>query len=206
MNPLSSIKMNLRILSKRENLSSNDQRRLAIANFEIDHLERILRDIFDYSKSLQLNYSREDMNEVLEKSLLIVQDRLDEKQIRITKKLATPLPAISLDLVRMMQVFTNLYLNAVQAMEPGGRLRLATALESLNGTTYLKVSIRDNGSGISPAQQATIFDPFYTTKSDGIGLGLTIVKKIVEQHKGKIQLKSKLGEHTTFTVLLPVKP
>jgi PAS domain S-box-containing protein len=205
MNPLSSIKMNLRILSKRENLSSNDQRRLAIANFEIEHLERILRDIFDYSKSLKLNFSREDINEVLEKSLLMVQDRLDEKQIKVTKKFTTPLPPITLDLVRMMQVFTNLYLNAVQAMDPGGRLRVVTQQESSNGRSYLKVSIRDNGSGISPAQQATIFDPFYTTKSDGIGLGLTIVKKIVEQHKGKILLKSKLGEHTTFTVLLPIK-
>ena len=205
MNPLSSIKMNLRILAKRQNLSANDQRRLAIANFEIDHLEKILRDIFDYSKSLQLNYSKENLNEILDKSLLMVQDRLDEKKIKIVRKYDTGLPAIPLDLVRMMQVFTNLYLNAIQAVEEGGRLSIKTNQERIEGKLYVAVSIRDNGIGITPAQQATIFDPFYTTKSDGIGLGLTIVKKIIEQHKGRIQLKSKLGEYTVFSVYLPVK-
>jgi PAS domain S-box-containing protein len=205
MNPLSSIKMNLRILAKRDNLSANDQRRLAIANFEIDHLETILRDIFDYSKSLQLNYSKENINEILNKSLLMVQDRMDEKNIKIAKKYDMALPAVPLDLVRMMQVFTNLYLNAVQAVEEGGRLSVRTRQERIDGKLYVMVAIRDNGVGISPAQQATIFDPFYTTKSDGIGLGLTIVKKIVEQHKGRIALKSKLGEYTVFSVYLPVK-
>jgi len=205
MNPLSSIKMNLRILAKRDNLSTNDQRRLAIANFEIDHLEAILRDIFDYSKSLQLNYSKENINEILDKSLLMVQDRMDEKKIKISKKYDMALPPIPLDLVRMMQVFTNLYLNAVQAVEEGGRLSVRTGQERIDGKLYLTVAIRDNGVGISPAQQATIFDPFYTTKSDGIGLGLTIVKKIVEQHKGRISLKSKLGEYSVFSVYLPVK-
>jgi PAS domain S-box-containing protein len=205
MNPLSSIKMNLRILAKRDNLSSNDQRRLAIANFEIEHLEKILRDIFDYSKSLQLNYSKENVNEILDKSLLMVQDRLDETKIKVVKKYESALPAIPLDLVRMMQVFTNLYLNAIQAMEEGGRLSVKTGLERIDGKPYVSVAVRDNGVGISPTQQATIFDPFYTTKSDGIGLGLTIIKKIVEQHKGRIELKSKLGEYTVFKVFLPLK-
>jgi signal transduction histidine kinase len=72
MNPLSSIKMNIRILSKQNKLSVNDRRRLKIANFEIDHLQKILQDIFDYSRMLQLNLSQEDINEVLEKSLLMV--------------------------------------------------------------------------------------------------------------------------------------
>ena len=135
----------------------------------------------------------------------MVQDRLDEKKIKIVRKYDTGLPAIPLDLVRMMQVFTNLYLNAIQAVEEGGRLSIKTNQERIEGKLYVAVSIRDNGIGITPAQQATIFDPFYTTKSDGIGLGLTIVKKIIEQHKGRIQLKSKLGEYTVFSVYLPVK-
>ncbi|HVN81942.1 MAG TPA: ATP-binding protein, partial [Terriglobia bacterium] len=127
------------------------------------------------------------------------------KKIKISKKYDMALPPIPLDLVRMMQVFTNLYLNAVQAVEEGGRLSVRTGQERIDGKLYLTVAIRDNGVGISPAQQATIFDPFYTTKSDGIGLGLTIVKKIVEQHKGRISLKSKLGEYSVFSVYLPVK-
>jgi two-component system, NtrC family, sensor kinase len=205
MNPLSSIKMNIRILSKREGLSANDQRRLAIARFEIDHLEKILQDIFDYSKSLQLSFSRESLNEILDKSLLIVQDRLEDKRIAVTRKYDSQLPHLSVDLVRIMQVFTNVYLNAIHAMGQGGKLKVSTSREQVNGTRYVKASVSDNGPGITPSQRAVIFDPFYTTKSDGTGLGLTIVKKIVEQHAGKIEVKSRVGQFTRFHVLLPAE-
>lgn len=205
MNPLSSIKMNIRILSKREGLSANDQRRLAIANFEIDHLEKILQDIFDYSKSFHLNMSKEDINEVLRKSLVMVQDQLDEKQITVIRKLNAELPAVPLDLVRMMQVFTNLILNAAQALPQAGKIRLQTALEQQGGRKFLSVTISDNGPGIPAIHLSAIFDPFYTTKSGGTGLGLTIVKKIVELHHGRVQVKSRVGQYTRFKILLPVK-
>jgi PAS domain S-box-containing protein len=205
MNPLSSIKMNIRILSKREGLSSNDRRRLEIANFEIDHLEKILQDIFDYSKVFQLSLSKEDVNEVLEKSLLMVQDRLEERKIVLSKHYHPRLPRITLDLVRMMQVFTNLLLNAIQAMDTGGKLKLSTRVERKPEGKFLKISFVDDGVGMSAAQRSSIFDPFYTTKSDGTGLGLTIVKKVVEQHGGKIEVESKAGQYTCFAVALPIE-
>ncbi|MCI0420009.1 MAG: PAS domain S-box protein, partial [Acidobacteria bacterium] len=204
MNPLSSIKMNIRILSKREGLSANDRRRLEIATFEIDHLGKILQDIFDYSRTLQLNLSHEDINEVLEKSLLMVQDRLEEKQVSVTKRFNHKLPRVTLDLVRMMQVFTNLFLNAIQAVKRGGKVIAATGLGRDAKGRFLKVTLADNGMGIDPAQQISIFDPFHTTKSDGTGLGLTVVKKIVEQHNGRIEVESQAGKYTRFTILLPL--
>jgi PAS domain S-box-containing protein len=204
MNPLSSIKMNIRILSKRDGLSQNDRRRLEIANFEIEHLQKILQDIFDYSRAFQLNVSRENVNDVLDKSLLMVQDRIDEKQIFVTKRFARRLPRVPLDLVRMMQVFTNLFLNAIQAVNRGGKLTVSTQLERKTPTRSLRITVADNGRGISPAQRASIFDPFYTTRSDGTGLGLTIVKKIVEQHDGRIEVEGQEGKGTQFTILLPL--
>jgi len=205
MNPLSSIKMNIRILSKREGLSNNDQRRLAIANFEIDHLETILQDIFDYSKTFRLNLSRESLNEILEKSLLMVQDRFEAKQIVVSKKLETDLPLVPVDLVRMMQVFTNLLFNAAEALPPGGKIKIADGKEKVSGRTRVWVTVSDNGPGIPAVHRAAIFDPFYTTKSGGTGLGLAIVKKIVELHEGRIEVRSKVDQYTSFKITLPAR-
>ena len=204
MNPLSSIKMNIRILSKREGLSPNDQRRLQIANFEIDHLGKILQDIFDHSKSFQMNFSKEKLNEVLEKCFLIVQDHLEEKGIQVVKRYEKDLPSATIDLVRMMQVFTNLMMNSIQAVARGGKVRITTGLARQNGMRWLRVTLSDNGKGIPASQLGSIFEPFYTTKSSGTGLGLTIVKKIIEQHKGKIFVESLPGEYTRFRLLLPL--
>jgi two-component system NtrC family sensor kinase len=203
MNPLSSVKMNIRILSKREGLSANDQRRLAIANFEIDHLEKILQDIFDYSKAFQLNLSKENIHEVMEKSLLMVQDHLEEKRILVQKRLGAKLESISIDLVRMMQVFTNLFLNASEAMAEGGKLKITTAETKVGRTRFLEITVSDNGPGIPAIHRAAIFDPFYTTKSGGTGLGLAIVKKIIELHHGQIEVSSKADRYTSFKILLP---
>ncbi|MGH9428249.1 MAG: sensor histidine kinase, partial [Terriglobia bacterium] len=168
-----------------------------------DHLQKILQDIFDYSRTLQLNLSREDVNEVLEKSLLMVQDRLEENQVSVTKNFARKLPRVPMDLVRMMQVFTNLFLNAIQAVNQGGKVTVTTHLER-KARGSLRITVADNGKGISPAQRASIFEPFYTTRSDGTGLGLTIVKKIVEQHDGRIEVESWEGKGTRFTIVLPL--
>jgi PAS domain S-box-containing protein len=203
MNPLSSIKMNIRILSKREGLSPNDRRRLDIANFEIDHLEKILQDIFDYSKTFKLDYSQENINDVIEKSILMVQDHLEEKQVQVQKRYAPHLAPVSIDLVRMMQVFTNLVLNAAEAAPEKGKIKISTGEEQIEGVPYLVATVSDNGPGIPAIHQAAIFDPFYTTKSGGTGLGLAIVKKIIEQHQGRIEVHSKVNQSTRFKILLP---
>ncbi|MFN8009068.1 MAG: ATP-binding protein [Terriglobia bacterium] len=206
MNPLSSIKMNIRILSKREGLSPNDQRRLQIANFEIDHLEKILQDIFDYSKSLQLDFSKENLNEVLEKCFVMVQDHLESGKIQVVKRYQKDLPPAKIDLVRMMQVFTNLLMNSIQAVTRGGKIRIITGLTRHQGARWFSVKITDNGKGIPPALLGSVFEPFYTTKSHGTGLGLTIVRKIMDQHDGRISIRSLPGKFTTFTLLLPFHP
>jgi two-component system sensor histidine kinase HydH len=109
-----------------------------------------------------------------------------------------------MDLVRMMQVFTNLFLNAIQAVGRAGEVTVSTRLQGKARARFLQITVADNGRGISPAQRESIFEPFYTTRSDGTGLGLTIVKKIVEQHDGRIEVESEKGKGTQFTILLPL--
>jgi signal transduction histidine kinase len=135
----------------------------------------------------------------------MVQDRVEEKRIAVIKNYDRKLPRVPLDLVRMMQVFTNLYLNAIQALAPGGKLKVSSGLAREQEKSYLRITVTDNGAGISVAQRSSIFEPFYTTKSNGTGLGLTVVRKIVEQHNGKVQVESQVGQYTRFTVLLPLK-
>jgi len=104
----------------------------------------------------------------------------------------------------MMQVFTNLSLNAIQAVNRGGVVIVTTRLDRNVHGRSVQVTLADNGKGISAAQRPSIFEPFYTTRSDGTGLGLTIVKKIVEQHNGRIEVKSQEGNGTQFTIFLPL--
>jgi signal transduction histidine kinase len=134
----------------------------------------------------------------------MVQDRIEEKVVSVTKRFARRLPRIPIDLVRMMQVFTNLFLNAIQAVSRGGEVAVSTRLERKARKRSVQVTVADNGKGISPEQRASIFEPFYTTRSDGTGLGLTIVKKIVEQHGGRIEVESHEGKGSRFTILLPL--
>ena len=104
----------------------------------------------------------------------------------------------------MMQVFTNLLINAIQAVNRGDKVTVTTQLEGKARGRSLRITVADNGKGIAVAQQASIFEPFYTTRSDGTGLGLTIAKKIVEQHDGRIEVESEEGKGTRFAIVWPM--
>jgi two-component system NtrC family sensor kinase len=108
------------------------------------------------------------------------------------------------DFDQLQQVCTNLILNAIQAMPDGGRLTLRTSVNN----EQLKIEVQDTGSGISPENMSKLFTPFFTTKREvkGVGLGLAVVYGIVQRHKGKIEVQSKEGEGTTFTIYLPLNP
>jgi signal transduction histidine kinase len=115
-------------------------------------------------------------------------------------KLARHLPATPIDATQMQQVLVNLIKNAMQAMTTGGTLTLQTG-ESSEGVW---LSVADTGGGISQEQIARIFEPFYTTKKKGTGLGLMIVQRIVRAHNGRIELESNIGRGTTFRIWLPL--
>ncbi len=198
-NPLSSIKMSLQILEKRMQPEGNDLKRFKIAQREVEHLEKLVSDVLIYAKPTEPSKSPSDMRSVIEGSLDMVEKSIRDKEIRVVKHYPEELPPISIDASMMNQALINIFQNACDAMEPGGILTitLQSTAESLT------MEIEDTGCGIDPEDLTHLFNPFFTRKSYGTGLGLTQVKKIVDQHAGEIEVFSRKGEGTRFVIVLP---
>ena len=129
----------------------------------------------------------------------MLRPELDNRRLNVKEKLARPLPPAPLDGSQIKQALVNLVKNAMQAMTRGGTLTVETG----QNTEEVWVSVGDTGGGIPPDQVNLIFEPFYTTKKKGTGLGLMIVQRIVRQHGGHIELESRVGQGTTFRIWLP---
>ncbi|MEN6464657.1 MAG: PAS domain S-box protein [Syntrophaceae bacterium] len=201
-NPLSSIKMSLQILEKRLNPTGNDQKRFKIAQKEVEHLEKLVSDILIFARPVEPDRKPVKVNSFLEHSLSMAEKEIMDKGIKIETRLAGDLPEVFIDQPMMDQVLLNIYLNAVDAMEPGGKLVLSACPAPDNGG-FVCVTIEDNGYGIAPEDLAHIFNPFFTRKKYGTGLGLTQVKKIIDQHSGTIEIKSVQGKGTTVVINIP---
>jgi PAS domain S-box-containing protein len=143
-----------------------------------------------------------DVNLWLEHVLMLTREQCQKYGVEVEWEPAVGLPALMLVPDRIHQVFLNLTLNALEAMPDGGRLRIGT--DRTGDPAWVRVTFADTGSGIVPEALPHVFEPFYTTKPEGLGLGLYITHNIVEEHGGRIEVESKQGEGTTFTVWLPV--
>jgi signal transduction histidine kinase len=140
------------------------------------------------------------LNAVAEKTLELLRPELDNRGLTVMAKLARGLTVTPIDGTQMQQVLVNLVKNAMQAMTRGGTLTLQTG----ETPDHVWVSVADTGGGIPEEQISRIFEPFYTTKKKGTGLGLMIVQRIVRAHEGRIELESHVGRGTTFRVWLPL--
>jgi len=203
-NPLSSIKMSLQILEKRLNPIGNDLKRFRIAEKEVEHLEKIVNDILIYAKPAEPERKPADIISFLENSLTMVEKELSEKKIDVQFDNDPGIPPINLDSAMLRQAFLNIYLNAIDAMEEGGRLSIRTRLVT-NGHKHVLIEIEDNGYGIDDEDMPHLFNPFFTRKKYGTGLGLTQVKKFIDLHHGSIEIVSKRDKGTRVVVTLPLE-
>jgi len=154
------------------------------------------REATPHQESISINY-------LIEKVVDLIHNQPSFHNITIQKNYVDNLPNVLVDPGQIQQVFINIMLNASHAMsEEGGTLTISSAISS--DYSFVCAEISDTGCGISEENLRHIFDPFFTTKSEGTGLGLSISYGIVENNDGKIEVKSKLGKGTTFTILLPV--
>jgi PAS domain S-box-containing protein len=173
---------------------------LEVAKGEIHRLDYIVTQFLGAIRPATLQLKLASLNEVVQKTLELLRPEIENRGISIKAKLARQLTATPIDATQIQQVLVNLMKNASQAMTTGGTLTLQTG-ENSDGVW---VSVTDTGGGIPQEQINRIFEPFYTTKKKGSGLGLMIVQRIVRAHNGRIDLESNVGKGTTFRVWLPL--
>ncbi len=173
---------------------------LDVAKGEIHRLDYIVTQFLQAIRPAPLRLQMVSLNDVVEKTLELLRPEIENRGVTVKTKLALNLTATPADATQLQQVLVNLVKNAVQAMTTGGTLTLQTG-EAGDGVW---VSVADTGGGIPQEQINRIFEPFYTTKKKGTGLGLMIVQRIVRAHNGRIELESNVGRGTTFRVWLPL--
>jgi two-component system NtrC family sensor kinase len=159
--------------------------------------------LLEFSRETVAHRESLSINTKIEKVIALMNQHPALHNIIIVKNYASGLPDVIADPGQIQQVLMNLLLNACHAMAGGGTLTLSTSM-SADGD-YVCFEVRDTGCGISEKDLNRIFDPFFTTKADGTGLGLSISYGIIENNGGKLEVKSKVGEGTAFTVMLPFK-
>jgi two-component system NtrC family sensor kinase len=199
-NPLAGIKINTQMLSRKSDLPDMERRLLESTTEGIEKIQRIVEDMLHFAKPKASHFKQEEMNEVVEKSLAILQPKLKSANILSVFDPEQRLPGVRIDIHQIQQVLINLMLNAIQAMEKGGTLTIRTFLKNENG---VGVEVKDTGAGIPKSHLRKIFDPFFTTKSEGTGLGLSISAKILENHGAIIDVVSEEGKGSTFTICFP---
>jgi PAS domain S-box-containing protein len=175
---------------------------LQIAVEELERAAGIVTQLRDLNRSSKPEEREPSgVNALLERVLMLTKKQCQKRRVEVTWKAADDLPPLLLVPDRMQQVFLNLILNAVEAMPDGGRLEVSTS--HTDEPSGVDISFTDTGRGIAPDAMPQLFDPFYTTKPEGLGLGLYVTRNIVEEHGGRIEVESQVGEGTTFTVWLP---
>ena len=198
-NPLAGIKLNNQILSRRKDLPEMEKRLLSSTREGIDKIQKIVEDMLHFAKPKPAHFKDEAVNEAVEKSLLVLQPKLKKTNIQLFFEKGQDLPTVRIDQHQIQQVLINLILNAIQAMEKGGVLTIQTFARPGGAG----VAVKDTGIGIPKSSLKKIFDPFFTTKSEGTGLGLSISLKILEKHGATLEVVSKEGKGSTFTIHLP---
>jgi len=173
---------------------------LSVAKGEINRLDYIVTQFLQAIRPAPLQLKITSLNELVQKTVQLLRPELDNRGITVKAKLARQLPASPIDPTQTQQALVNLVKNAMQAMTRGGTLALQTGESS----EAVWVSVTDTGGGIPQEQINRIFEPFYTTKKKGTGLGLMIVQRIVRAHGGRIELESHVGRGTTFRLWLPL--
>ncbi len=199
-NPLQAIQINLELASREDVTGQKQAHYLGVVREEVERLRGIVADMVDHYRPSQREKTWVSLHDVLQEALALRIPEMEERGIRIERTLAQELPPVWGFSNQLSKVFTHLIDNALEAMPQGGVLSIETQLQK----DHIACMIRDNGKGISERHEEHIFDPFYSTKENSHGLGLTVCDNIITQHHGDIELLNTDQEGTCFLITLPI--
>ncbi len=222
-NPLAGIEVSVGLLKKKFSGDKDRQALFKGISSEIQNVNRIITSCLDFVRPMKLDLQKVKVHQVIEEALAQALAKEGEGAIRIEKEFSKDIAKVSIDPMRMRQVFLNIIINALQSMEEEGALRIRTRLvtpqksellEDIGEESFreeekgpqIEVKIEDTGQGIPKEYLNKLFHPFFTTKESGSGIGLAMARKIVDSHHGFIDLESQVGQGSTFSISFPVEP
>jgi len=205
-NPLAAINLNLQVLQRKIAPESTDAVYVQTAIQGVERIARIIEATLNFSRPAVTNVQSEDINTLIRSSLELTRSTFSRKTISINVSLADDLPQVALDAKQIQQVLINLLTNAADAIRAKGQITIQSYRELITrrGDQFVVIAVTDTGIGISEEDLTKIFNPFFTRKAEGTGLGLPITQRIIHQHSGSIDVESTVGVGTTFYVKLPV--
>ncbi len=214
-NPLTSIQIFSQLVASRPDDLSVREKFSRVVPRELQRVQAVIEDMMELARPLPLQLEPLDLNKALRELLELHEEQLTAQKIQVNQDLAPDLPPILGDSKRLPRCLGNFLSNAIQAMPQGGELKIQTShLEAAllpdparpaeGLTPVVQVRVRDTGVGIPADRLPKIFDPFYTTKEKGLGMGMAIAHRIIEDHKGTVDVESAVGAGTTFTLCFPV--
>ena len=201
-NPLEAIKNSLYLLSTNQNMEQNT-RFLDVARKETERVSHIIRQMLGFARRSG-EVEPTDVNQIIEETLVLVEKKMKQARVRVVRQLEAGLPQVRARADQLRQVFLNLILNAQQSIDGEGEVRIQTARYDQALQPSISVRISDTGKGISEQDVARIFEPFFSTRAKGTGLGLWVSQDIVRHHGGRIEVTSAEGQGTTFNIILPI--
>jgi two-component system sensor histidine kinase HydH len=202
-NPMGTIRASAEMLGK--NIGADNPLAAELAGYiasEVDRANALVTRFLEFARPLKLRLAPADLNDLIDHALDLVERGQPAPHCAIHRNFAPDVPAVQVDAELLERVVVNLVRNAIEASPAGADVTVRTRL--LDG--HAEIAVLDRGSGIAPAVREQIFNPFFTTKPEGVGLGLAIVHKIVDEHGGRIAVESETSKGSVFQVLLPLAP
>lgn len=202
-NPLTGVLTYSHLLLRKAPEGHPDKEDLEVVVRETTRCRQIVKELLDFARETKSVRKPTDLNKVIRDTTSLVENQISFQNVQIREELDPNLPEVPIDANEIQQVFTNLTLNAAEAMSDGGTITITTGIDG--DKEFVKAEVSDTGTGIPEENLSKIFDPFFTTKEAGAGtgLGLAITYGIVQRHEGTIEVRSELGKGTTFIIRLP---